>query len=117
MTLTQLYIFTVILPNAYEAFNFLGEVLAIAAIICWVISFLLIDKPNDAKSMVKTAVKLSIIAAITGLIAIPLPNERQLYTFAGGYVATNTQDIAKLPENVVKAANAWLEKASEKEKK
>lgn len=41
-----------------------------------------------------------------------LPTEKQLYVIAGGYVATNTKDIAKLPDNVVKAANAWLEKAA-----
>lgn len=115
MTLTQLYLFTVILPNAYEIFNFLGATLFIGGAICLIVSAIIGgpgEEPEAAKLIFKYSIKFFITAAVLGIIAIPLPSQNQLYALAGGYVATNAKDVAKLPDNIVKAANAWLEKAA-----
>lgn len=58
---------------------------------------------------------LSIIACF--LFSALIPSEKQLYTIAGGYMATNTTGIDKLPDNIVKAANSWLEKIAETSEK
>lgn len=112
MTLMQLYFFTVILPNLYKMCDFLSGALIVVAIIFCVIAFLVIEQDNTARVLFRTAIKLCISAIILFLIEIPLPNDKQLYTLAGAYVVTNTKDINKLPNNVVKAANAWLENAA-----
>ena len=113
MTLTQLYLFTVVLPNTYQLFDFLGGLFAISAIITLMLSGAILSQEEEiAKAFFKYFIRLSICAIITALVAIPLPSEKQLYTIAGGYVATNAKDVSKLPDKVVKAANAWLEKAA-----
>jgi hypothetical protein len=53
----------------------------------------------------------------SGLLAVLIPSEKQLYFIAGGYAATNITGIDKLPENVVKAANDWLEGVNKEGKK
>lgn len=42
-------------------------------------------------------------------ISIPIPDKDQLYMLAGGYITTSIKDIKKLPDNVVAAANTYLE--------
>jgi len=54
------------------------------------------------------------------LIAIPIPDQKQMLLIAGGYTATNNAEIKKLPANAAKAVNAWLDAiadAAEVEKK
>ena len=51
---------------------------------------------------IATCVSISLISTL-------IPSEKQLYFIAGGYAATNIAGIDKLPGNVVKAANDWLE--------
>lgn len=111
MSLTQLYFFTVILPNINIALAFTFAVLFVFSIFYLIHGATLDNNYEDAKgSAFRYAKNLLICTIGIGFISIPFPSEKQLYMLAGGYVATNTKDIAKLPDNVVKAANAWLER-------
>lgn len=53
------------------------------------------------------------VGLVLALVAVLIPNERQLYFIAGGYVASNAEGVEKLPDNISKAANAWLEKLAD----
>ena len=48
------------------------------------------------------------------IITAFIPNEKQMMYLIGGYVATNTEGVEKLPKNVVDAANRFLEDYTEK---
>lgn len=111
MTLTQLYFFTVILPNIDATLGIAFGILLLSAIVCFVRGAAL-DDEEKGKNLFIYARKILLWAGITAAVSIPLPGETQLYALAGGYVVTNAKDVQKLPDNVVKAANAWLEKAA-----
>lgn len=58
-------------------------------------------------------------ALVVVLLNIIAPSEKQIYTVAGGYAATNDAELKKLPDNVLHVANDYLEKLQqnvEKEK-
>lgn len=119
MSLFQLYLFTVILPNIHGTFStlsFLSLILWILTIVIYGVCSCVALDSSDARSAmpyIKYGFKFTtIIVIICTFFDVTTPSEKQLYTIAGGYVATNTQDVAKLPDNVVKAVNAWLEKAT-----
>ena len=112
MRLEQLYLFTVILPNINATLSILFFSLIVGALVSLGRGAALYDD-DDAKQLFRHARKIFLWAGIVAIISIPFPCDKQLYTLAGGYVATNTKDIAKLPDNVVKAANAWLKKSAE----
>ena len=44
------------------------------------------------------------------LMSILIPNEKQLAYLIGGYVATNNEQLAKLPNNILNLANKYLDK-------
>lgn len=78
------------------------------------------DKEGHKKRLDKWVGSLKY--SITGIILVSLlscfiPSEKQLYMIAGGYVATNTKDIDKLPVNIIGAVNAYLETAQKEAKK
>lgn len=52
---------------------------------------------------------------ILGTVGIFVPDSSQIYTVMGAYAVTNNQEMAKLPDNIAKAANAYLEKMSKPE--
>ena len=78
--------------------------------------------PASKDSAERTAARLGRFwpAAVIGFVcsislAIAAPSERQVYTLVGGYVATNIEGVENLPENMVKAANAFLERVAEEQ--
>lgn len=114
MTLTQLYFLTVVLPNSASVISGLSVFFYIVAgglIFCYFPVSDIVGKDEGIK-VLAWGKRFLISAIIASLTTIILPSQQQLYFLAGGYVATNTKDVAKLPDNVVKAANAWLEKAA-----
>ncbi len=115
MTITQLYLFTVILPNLGRFFDLMLGVFIIGLLVCALVALnTWIDSREEKIPKLYRPVRFLVISSVVvGLIGVSLPSEKQLYMLAGGYVATNAKDVAKLPDNVVKAANAWLEKAAE----
>lgn len=116
MTLMQLYLFTVILPNAGAFFGSSCIIFMITGILSTIIG--LSAEEEDVRSSGRRLSRILLIAAfLAELLSIPFPDNKQLYTIAGGYVATNTKDISKLPGNVVEAANTWLKKQAEANEK
>jgi hypothetical protein len=114
MTLMQLYLITVILPNMGIAIGMIAGGFCVTAIF-WGIAAAVssdFDEDEKTKEKIKVSKKCALLALPFLLLCGLFPSEKQLYVIAGGYVATNTKDVAKLPDNVVKAANAWLEKVS-----
>ncbi len=117
MSLFQLYLFMVILPNIHST---LGSLSIVALIIFLAISVVLtISKAGALEdrgcSSVSQGLKnpwriAAVVMIVVGALSIISPSDRQIYMVAGGYAATNTKDVEKLPENIVKAANNWLEK-------
>ena len=114
MTLAQLYLFTVLIPNIGSTLNAIEIIFVVCAFCCGAgLINAAAECDDDAiKYWRKAALKFVWAIIVVGIISVPIPSEKELYTVAGGYIATNTKDVAKLPDNVVKAANAWLEKAA-----
>lgn len=122
MTLTQLYLFTVILPN-FHSFSsspiwMIPLLLLIGSVIAYCISVAMeLDGEEKMAKALRPMGSRGIFWSVNAILFLSLgsvlsPDEKQIYTIAGGYVATNTKDVAKLPDNIVKAANSWLEKAA-----
>lgn len=73
---------------------------------------------DDEKEILYTWIKGTILffVALT-IVGIFVPNKDQILTIAGGYAVTNDAEMKKLPDNILKAANAYLEKVNETNKK
>lgn len=46
---------------------------------------------------------------VSGVVCSVIPSRSDLYLIVGGYAATQSAEVRALPDNVLKAANAWLE--------
>lgn len=111
MSIPVLYALFVLLPN-------LSQYLAtafIAACIAFGVTLVLsgtvaMDDAATGKKILGYCKVFALIAAAIGGAAVFVPNETQIYTIAGGYYATNNAELKKLPDNVLKAANGYLEK-------
>ena len=114
MSITELYFFMVILPNLHE---FSESAAMLIPIILLFVGLMMVTAGHAEKcdwviSFGRKSTKFGgIILAVLYLLFIVTPSNTQLYAVSGGYLATNTKEIGKLPENLVNAANAWLEKA------
>ncbi len=116
MTLSELYLFTVILPNIHSFSQSLALIIPIIGLGGGTIGYFVNQNDGDPKfvPICRSIIKYSIFFLSLLIFGFVIsPSSEQLYTVAGGYVATNTKDVAKLPDNVIKAANAWLEKAAD----
>ena len=115
MTIAQLYLFMVILPNLHEFTSspiLFIPIFALIGGVTAVIAGTVNDEPAVSKIGGRSIKYAALIFSILSISFCISPSNSQIYTMAGGYAATNTKDIAKLPDNIVKAANAWLEKAA-----
>ena len=50
---------------------------------------------------------------LAAVLSASIPNERQIQYLVGGYFVTNIDGIEKLPPNLVKSANRFLENYTE----
>lgn len=111
MSLLTLYLITTILPNLSLLMQGM-LVFGLSALIMVVFFYGIME----AKLWPHT--KAFVIGlCIVGAVSCFIPDERQLALIIGGHFATNIEGIDKLPVNVVKAANSFLESVQEKEKK
>lgn len=109
MTILELWFWFVALPALSAMASFLW--LAIAFLI--IVGFFAFMNNQLEKKFVKPFVILVFIAFVMGLA----PSEKQALLVSGAYAVSNNEEIAKLPDNVAKAANAYLGKIlSEQEK-
>lgn len=126
MSMLELYTLFVLLPGL----NAFGEWLLMFAIgagilIAWggIVLYSNI-KDTENEEMFLKALKRSALTTLAVIVLASVltfaPTEKQVLLLAGGYAATNNKEISSLPENIAKAANAYLgelTKSLEKEKK
>lgn len=68
------------------------------------------EKSESLSAFIKKAIPRGIAPMAIAIALMSLvPSERQIYTIIGGYVATNAEGVSKLPDNLVGAANKFLE--------
>lgn len=110
MTIFELYLLT-LLPSLAAMFTSLTVLSVVLTFACFLFSQLH-DKPLERESFAKLTKFCSKFFIIFLVTATLIPSERQIYVIAGGYVATNTEGVKELPENIVKATNDFLKSIS-----
>lgn len=112
MSIFELYLFIALLPGLDQAANFLASACAAGFVVMASGAFIFMtDELGRATKefCLKSIKPLIIIMLVSGGVAVATPNERQLLLIVGGYAATNSKEMAKLPENILGAANAYLQ--------
>jgi O-antigen/teichoic acid export membrane protein len=121
MSLPFLYLIFCVLPSAagwFGTFTILGIVtLIILGIAIAVMKSVEYDDDDKRKSaaVLSYMKKLSGFVVLLAILDVFLPDQSQIYTITGAYAVTNNAEIAKLPDNILKAANGYLEKLSAKQ--
>ena len=65
---------------------------------------------GEIKPLVKYGICGFVLTLLSSLVSVLIPKEDQMWYIVGGYAVTNVEGIQELPENIVGAANAFLEK-------
>ena len=122
MSALELWFYFTVLPNLETAADALTFVSAMAFILLLFISVIFDDDARKAEAVERRAAAVSkrwwialtvLVCSIT--VGVLAPTERQIAMIVGGYVATNIEGVEKLPANVVRAANAFLERLANEE--
>lgn len=130
MSMFSLYMLFIVLPNLHDT-NGLLFVLGMSGFgggITYFISkigVILSKEKSDEMEMSRAALSIGKPIMLTALslffffyiLGIVTPSENQVYKMAGGYVVMNDAELRKLPDNVAKAANAYLGKIAEEAEK
>jgi len=129
MDFSTLY-WILVLPNLGTAIGVVSSLLSIALIIYGFISIGFSDdnlyyteaseRPKviaQRKSKGGKFIKWSALPILIGMLSTLIPTDKQMMYMIGGYVVTNVQGIEKLPNNVIGAANKFLEDFNVKDKK
>ena len=126
MELWQLYLITV-MPGYFSIAAAITLVGGVGLSILWIIQNIIIrtegvelrDNPDygPLKRQIEKATIISkmvkwpaMILLCIGLILAAFPKASQMNMIVGGYYVTNLENINKLPPNILKAANKYLEK-------
>lgn len=110
MTLFELYLCTTVLPNL-STLSGIALFLSFVSVLASCIAFFTtsFERNEELLTNIVRVLKIALITTmVSGVLSVFTPDTKQLVMMTGGYYATNTQAIAKLPENIAKAANAWL---------
>lgn len=108
MSLFTLYLITTLLPNLHEAGSAITSICAFIIAFSGLTCFMAFDKEDKATGI--KVIKYALIPFIIGgAFTILTPDSTQIYALVGGSFATNIEGVNKLPANVVKAANDFLE--------
>lgn len=117
MSLGTLYLIFCVIPSfAYflQGLQLLGFV---GLTICGV-AYLFIQA--DMRSIEDVPMKSWVIKSLmviftSSALAIFIPDKNQVYLLTGAYAVSNSAEIARLPDNIAKAANRYLEKLNQLE--
>lgn len=111
MGILELWALFVLLPGAKSFFEGMGAVLLIVLLVALFLMppLLEFDHEKIIKAL-KGNKKFLIVPALCLFMSAILPDEKQIAMIAGGYFATNNEEVKKLPDNVLGAVNSYLEK-------
>lgn len=115
MSLTVLYMFLVILPNIHLLASQAIPPADAMLIVFGGFGYIMANAENSEWGIKASKLCLKIgfpCLILCGIFTSLTPSDEQIYKIAGAYVATNAKDVEKLPDNLVKAANAWLQKVA-----
>jgi len=110
-----------VLPSAAEwvaTFTVLGIItLVVLSVVLLLLKSVEYNDDDKAKSdaTISYMKKLSGFVILLALLDVFLPDQSQIYTITGAYAVTNNAEMAKLPDNILKAANGYLEKLNAKQ--
>ena len=122
MSTLELWTLIVFLPGLDTALSFfmgIGSIALFAAIGARLVAE---DKEDDytQAAFYRYGKRLGVVTSIWLVLcfaAIVTPDERQIRWMIGGYVVTNIEGVGKLPDNIVGAANEFLERYREADNK
>lgn len=112
MSIWLLYLLFVVIPNA----NVFTKGMVIASVsAAFVAGFVIIMSldfgPKETVKRGQFWFKAGMASAVFfAFLSLFIPSDTQMWTVAGGYVAANNAELKKLPDNVLKTANSYLEK-------
>jgi hypothetical protein len=109
MTMLQLYLLFTILPNVD---CFMGAIFLITIVIGVIFAISIFATEGDIWTEWEGRpmfIKYLIITFFaSGFIGTLAPGKEQIITMVGAYALTNDRERAKLPDNILKAANSYL---------
>ena len=122
MSIGLLYLLLVVLPSSACWIGFLTFGAGTGCVVSLIIAAANAPayREEDKKtisSMKALAKKFMIVMIILGSLDVLLPDSKQIYSLAGAYAVSNDKELAKLPDNVLKAANSYLEKFNQEKPK
>ena len=114
MSVFELWALFVALPTLEGISTFILVLLCITFVAIGIIFLISEGESWDGTKMFLEKFKSILIGLLLlGVVGNFVPNEKQIALIIGGAVATNTEGVEKLPENLVKAANSFLERMQE----
>jgi len=117
MSIFELWALFVAFPTLEAISTFILVMLGITAVTIGIIFLISEGNSWDGTKMFFEKFKSVLIGLLLfGLVGNFVPNEKQVALIIGGTIATNTKGIEKLPDNLVKAANSFLERIQEDKK-
>lgn len=117
MSLFELYVLFVLVP----ALGSLGSIVTTVSLMllgvgCFIT--LIVSAEGEFEDTIpywKKSVKYLGIPLVVGALLLLAPDEKQVKFLAGGYVVTNVEGIAELPENIVESANTFLKSIADEQ--
>ena len=110
-----------ILPDLGKLFTALGLIGTFISSLALLYCFVLMSTEGNyfsgerkfAKKVFPAVKKLFTVLVVSLVVGTCSPSSEGIYRIMGGYFVTNIEGIEKLPENVVGAANKFLEEFNE----
>ncbi len=122
MTILELWIYTTLIPGVGFTLTFITLLGGVGLLAATFVAAALRDTSRvcpDLDSSKREGAQAETLFALIKKSIIPFiilmtlsavtPSEKQMLLIAGGYTATNNEDMQKIPSNAAKAVNAWLE--------
>jgi hypothetical protein len=119
MSVFEMWLYLVVLPGLKTVGEFASVVACFAFVVLLVITGLAYDTgvPGEKEAIKARFVKyFKIIGGAAGIaivIVITVPSEKQLWTIAAAHLGTTAEGAEKLPDEMVKALRAMLERAAD----
>lgn len=114
MNIWLLWLLIVVIPGINGLLNTINIAIFVIACIVLLCAGLLImfDSISNTDDLIKKIKKFKYAAVIWFISCVfvgLLPDKEQITYLVGGYFVTNIEDINKLPPNLIKSANQFLE--------